>query len=55
MSLDTSRREGCSKLFLGLIRDEQYYGELVAYGDFSFARRAVDLFSIGRSPVVKVL
>ena len=35
MSLNTSRREGCSKLFLGLIRDEQYYGELVAYGDFS--------------------
>ena len=32
--LNTSRREGCSILFLGFICDEQHYGELVAYGDF---------------------
>ena len=34
MLLNTGRREGCSILFLGFICDEQYYGELVAYGDF---------------------
>ena len=34
MLLNTGRREGCSMLFLGVIRYEQYFGELVAYGGF---------------------
>ena len=34
MVITPSRRESCAMLFLGIIRYEQYYDELVAYGDF---------------------
>ena len=40
MSLNTSRREGCSMLFLRFIYDEQHSGELVAYGDYPLSRFA---------------